>query len=503
MDPTEAHTAETNSILSGLVTRSLTQYVYDPEQDSMVLVPDIATDLGTPNADFTEWTFTIRDGVRFEDGTEVTAEDVAYGIKRSFDRRTFPVGPTYSNDYFLDGDTYKGPYKTGTEYAGVEVDGDTLTLKMERPFTDMPYWGAFPAMGPIPERGSDPRTYALHPLATGPYKFADYTPGKALTLVRNEQWDPNTDPGRHQYPERYEFTFDVPQERIDATILGDSEQGQTTLSDTNVLVDDYRKAQALDRLTLTPAPCTNMWNLDYRKITDIEVRQAIGYAFPYADATKINGDIVGGTAFAGTPLLPPGFPGRQDYDVLETEPGRTDPDKAKALLREAGFAPGEYELTFPFIADDPIGVELKDLYVKSLEAAGFKVTPFGVPTLSQFNKLKDDPDAPINVRPGGWCSDWPSGSSWFPPLLQSNGYVNQAYFAEPAVDAEIDRISGLPLGEQPAAWGDLDRSIMTDYYPAINTGYLGSAMLHGSRIGGMNGDNANGMPTWKDIHVIP
>ena len=74
---------ETNSILSGLVTRSLTQYVYDPEQDSMVLVPDIATDLGTPNADFTEWTFTIRDGVRFEDGTEVTAEDVAYGIKRS------------------------------------------------------------------------------------------------------------------------------------------------------------------------------------------------------------------------------------------------------------------------------------------------------------------------------------------------------------------------------------------------------------------------------------
>ena len=90
----------------------------------MVLVPDIATDLGTPNADFTEWTFTIRDGVRFEDGTPVTADDVAYGIKRSFDRADFPTGPTYSNDYFLDGDSYKGPYLSGTAYPGVVVDGD-------------------------------------------------------------------------------------------------------------------------------------------------------------------------------------------------------------------------------------------------------------------------------------------------------------------------------------------------------------------------------------------
>ncbi|MGI8627625.1 MAG: hypothetical protein ACR2J5_13830 [Geodermatophilaceae bacterium] len=68
MDPTEAYSSDTTSILSSLATRSLTQYVYDPEQDAMVLVPDIATDLGTPNADFTQWSFTIRDGVKFEDG---------------------------------------------------------------------------------------------------------------------------------------------------------------------------------------------------------------------------------------------------------------------------------------------------------------------------------------------------------------------------------------------------------------------------------------------------
>ena len=193
MDPTEAYYPIPSSVLSGLVTRSLTQY--DPEQGSMVLVPDIATDIGTSNEDFTEWAFTVRDGVRFEDGKTVTAEDVAYGIKRSFDRDTFVDGPTYSNDHFLDGDTYKGLYTGGSGYDGVVVDGDTVTIKMERPFPEMPYWGAFPTMGPILERGSDPARYALHPLATGPYKFAEYTRGKSLTLVRNDEWDADTDPG--------------------------------------------------------------------------------------------------------------------------------------------------------------------------------------------------------------------------------------------------------------------------------------------------------------------
>ena len=89
------------------MTRSLTQYVYDDGQ--MVLIPDLATDLGTPNDDYTEWTFTIRSGVKYENGTEVTPEDIAFGIDRSFDRTTFPEGATYSNDYFLNGDTYEGP----------------------------------------------------------------------------------------------------------------------------------------------------------------------------------------------------------------------------------------------------------------------------------------------------------------------------------------------------------------------------------------------------------
>src|SRR6185295_12729585 len=101
------------------------------------------------------------------------------------------------------GHSYEGPTYSGTDYDGVVVDGDTLTLKMARPFPDMPYWAAFPAIGPIPE-GTKPDGYGRHPMATGPYKFDEFTT-KSLTLVRNDQWDPATDPGRHQYPDRYVF----------------------------------------------------------------------------------------------------------------------------------------------------------------------------------------------------------------------------------------------------------------------------------------------------------
>ena len=58
--------------------------------------PDLAENLGTPNADSTQWTYTLRQGVKFEDGTPVTSKDVKYAVERSLDKTTFPNGPPTS-----------------------------------------------------------------------------------------------------------------------------------------------------------------------------------------------------------------------------------------------------------------------------------------------------------------------------------------------------------------------------------------------------------------------
>src|SRR3954469_22566301 len=124
IDPSEIYYTDTSSIMSGLVTRSLTQYRYDPKSKQMVLVPDLATDLGTHNDNYTKWSFTIRPGVKWENGKTVTAQDVAFGMTRCMDAASFPTGPCqyYSNVYFKGGSSYKGPYTSGKKtFSGISV----------------------------------------------------------------------------------------------------------------------------------------------------------------------------------------------------------------------------------------------------------------------------------------------------------------------------------------------------------------------------------------------
>ena len=78
--------------------RSLTQYAYDADSNDMQLIPDMATDLGRPSEDNKEWTFTLRDGLKYEDGTPVKAEDVAYAVKRSFAIAELPGRPDVPDD---------------------------------------------------------------------------------------------------------------------------------------------------------------------------------------------------------------------------------------------------------------------------------------------------------------------------------------------------------------------------------------------------------------------
>ena len=510
MDPSEAYYTNTSSILQGLVTRSLTQLVYDPESGQQVLVPDLATDLGTSNEDFTEWTFTIRDDVTYENGDPITPEDIRFGMLRSMDRAAFPEGPAFSNDYFEGGDTYEGPYTGGnTNFDAITVDGQDITIKMATPFPDMPYWGTFPAMGPIPEGPeSKPAKYAQRPLASGPYKFDEYNPERSLTLVRNEEWDPNTDPGRTQYPEKYTFDFQRDSAQIDEIILNDSGDGQSTLTYDDVQASNYPtfQSKASDRLVEGGAPCTYYMAPDYRKIKSKEIREALAWAYPYEDIATAAGEIVGVTRIVdATNLMPPGIPGREEYNPIpEHEPGTTDAKRAAQILKEAGES--GYELKFLFANDDPNAVAAKDVLVRALEDAGFKASPQAT-TVAELSTVRADPDAGINLRTAGWCSDWPSGGSWFPPVLQSTNLkaeglgANYAVFSEPEIDKRIKEVLASPIDEQPAMWNELDQYIAEEYLPVIPYAYTGVAMAHGSAIEGMQVDQNLGMPTWKDMWV--
>jgi len=511
IDPSEIYYTDTVGVFSGLIGRSLTQYKYDPSTKQMVLVPDLATDLGTHNDNYTKWTFTIRPGVKWENGKTVTAKDVAFGMTRCMDAASFPTGACqyYSNVYFKGGSDYKGMYTDpGSKYKGIKVSGDKVIIKMEKPFPDMPYWGTFPANGPVPSGSvSDPKTYKNHPLSTGPYMIKTFNPSKELVLVKNPYWDASTDPARTQYPDGYDFKLQTQSEKIDQILLADSGDGQTTMTYDDLLAPDFQKMQrdSPERLTLGGSPCTYYWAPDGRKITSKKVREALSWAYPYKNVILASGLIPNVNAIPASNLMPPGLPGRTAYNVTGRKGFETDPAKAKALLKSAN-ATG-YEIKFLFRTDDPISVKGKDAIVKGLTEAGFKATP--VPTTTaNYVVARDNVNEDINVRSAGWCSDWPSGSTWLPTLFgstdiaKSNSFgTNYTAFSNKSVDNQMDAIQRMPLDQQADAWNALDKQIATKYFPLFTTYYTGIAQAHGSKIQGDFDDTTIGMPTWKNIWV--
>ena len=510
LDPTGGWSVTGNSIQQALVNRSLTQYARDPETGLPVLVPDLATDLGTPNDDFTEWTFTIRDDATWENGDPVTAEEVAFGITRSLDSEQFPSGPgtEYSVHFFAGADKFAGPYTDkGKEYDGVTFDADanSVTIKMSTPFPDMDYWGAFMAMGPAPlGKASNPPDYGKRPLATGPYKVDSFKPNEELTLVKNDQWDPNSDPARHQYADGWVFKFNQDQAQVDEIILSGNTESQTALS-TSLGSDKYQDADAAlgDRLVQQGSQCTSFMSPDYTKITDINVRKAIAWAFPYESVWLASGELPGVTRIPANSIMPPGMAGKKDY-FADGEQFTYKPEKAQELLKEAGYEPGEFKLTMVYYEADPLAVASQKQLVKGLEEGGFSVK--GIPVQESPYNIWLDPDnktnKQLNLRAVNWCSDWPSGSTMLPPLIKGGAVYNTAFFDEPEINDAIDDIYTMPLDEQADAWGSLDEKVGTEYFPIIPTAFRNDLFTFGEKIGNPTGDGSIGAPNYKDLFVM-
>lgn len=515
LDPAEAYQRDTLSIDSNLITRSLTQYQYDAATRRMVLVPDLATDLGRHNDDYTKWQFDIRPRVRFQDGEPVTAKTVAWGIQRCMDATTFPTGPcqNYAAVNFSGGASYRGPYTAPHQvFRSVRARGHLLTIFLDKPFPDMPYLAALPAMGPVPlgER-SDPRKYRTHPLATGPYQIVSYQPGRRLVLTRNPTWDPRSDPARTQYPDGYDFEAGLSSHRIDRGLLADHGRAQTTLTYDDVSAADYPDwtRLAANRLTLGGDSCTTYLAPDNRTVTDPRVRRALSWAYPYQAVIHAEGEIPGVTIVPASTLIPPGVPGRVTHDVTAQRGFHSDPAKARALLRAAHSI--GHPIRFLYTRDDPVSVRVKSALTRALTASGF--TPSPEPTyigtslpLRRGASLGPKVDVHTITR----CGDWPTGGQWLPPVYGSTHPArtgtlgsNLEAFSQPSVDRRIAAIRRLPLEQQAQQWNRLDAATMRRWFPVVPIAYGGVAMAHGSRIRGMYDDSVRGMPTWGQIWVAP
>src|SRR4051812_14185640 len=202
--------------------RSLVMFRPAPGKASAELVPDLAEDLGKPSKDAKTWTYKIRKGVKFEDGTTVTAKDVKYAVERSFDKRVLANGPAYFDTLLAWPKGYQGPYKTpnmNTDSAISTPDDYTIVFHLTSPFAGFDYLAQLPQTAPVPQAKDTGAKYKEHVVSSGPYMWDTYQAGKKYTLKRNPQWDPATDPNRKALPDGYEVTLNMNPDDVDNQVI--------------------------------------------------------------------------------------------------------------------------------------------------------------------------------------------------------------------------------------------------------------------------------------------
>ncbi|MGA8113747.1 MAG: ABC transporter substrate-binding protein [Actinocatenispora sp.] len=503
-DPASAYVTDENEILK-LTSRTLT--VFTERDGRSVLVPDLATNLGEPSKDGLTWTFHLKPGLKYEDGSTIRAQDVAYAVKRSFAHDEYLNGPTYQDEYLKGGADYQGPYKSGDSLAGVSTpDNTTVVFHLVKPFPDLRYFASFPLFAPLPKAKDTKNNYGLHPFASGPYKFDSFSPATELKLVRNPHWDPRSDPARHQYPDGYDIKFNQDLVKVQTQIIASNGPDATALNyeapDASV-VPKLQTPQGKQRLVTGTEPCTSFMTLNTQKLP-LAVRRAVAAAWPYESYDKAAGKTPL-THQPATTILPPSTPGYVKADVLGNGgKGDGDPNKAKSLLRKAGKV--GFTLVWYYADNDPIDQKITAVMQDKLTAAGFRTKPIGVPAASVGSEAsKVDGPANINQTPGGWCLDWPSAATMFPAIFDgrsigkgySVGFLNDKH-----VNAENDRLAAEPDPAKAAAgWAKLDRYILSKDLPVIPTGYSRSAFIVGNRLGNVVDDAVVGVPDFSLMYV--
>jgi len=501
-DPTDTYYTDSNEI-EKLTFRTPTQYAVRNGQP--VLVPDL-TDLGTVSADKLTWTFKMTGQYKYEDGTDVKVDDLAYAIKRSFAHDLYDAGPTYQLQFFKDGDKYKGPYKDGLTYGGVETQGtDTLIIHLAKKFPDLPYYMTFPMFTPIPKAKDTKQDYKNHPLATGPYMFDQYSAGTSLTLKKNPNWDPNTDPVRHAYADTWTFKWGGELVSTQQKVLNSAGDDANSLQyqDVDASLIPQLTGDKAKQLIQGESPCLYVLNIDTRKIPDINVRKAIAKAYPWDAISKANGNN-DYTAEPASTFLPPGVPGYTKYTPFPdlTGTGAGDPDGAKKLLTDAGKV--GFELSWYYDNTKPVAQQVSNIRADALTKAGFKVKAIGVATADLRAKISDY-SAPVNLAQGprGWCSDWPTGSSWLPVLFQTHSIADGTswgFLQDSAIDKKIDDVTQLPTDQATGKWAALDQELMGQYI-ALPWYYTKMATVAGTNIGGGVGDATMGMPFFPEMYL--
>ncbi|WP_017241259.1 ABC transporter substrate-binding protein [Streptomyces sp. SS] len=504
LDPADTYYAYTWNFIR-LIGRPLVGYTTDAE-GAPSLVPDLAEALGQASEDSRTWTYRLREGVRFEDGTPVTSQDVKYAVLRA----AFPE-EVYDATVTRGGPAYFRQYLTGPE--GIETPDDrTLVFRLRRPFAAFDYLAALPTTIPVPRDHDTFPEYHRRPLSSGPYRIDTYTPGAELTLDRNPHWAAETDPVRTARPDRITVRLGVSGPEVDRILV----DGEADIDLAGVGV----QPETQERLLADPElrqhvdnPRTGfVWlyclNQNVGPLTSLHARRAVQYATDKAAMlAAYGGDPAGEIA---TTLLPASVVGYDPFDRYPVGPeGTGDLEAARRELALAGLPDG---FTTRIAAREDRRKEWNAALALSRGLARVGIQAEVVPFTSgdYFTKAAGVPayvrEHGIGIVMFGWAADFPDGYGFLQQIADSRaiketGNQNLGELASPQIDALLDTGAATRDDKERARiWAAVDRAAMDEAVMCPYM-YVKSVVFRGPRAANVTMSPAYGMYDYAVLSV--
>jgi peptide/nickel transport system substrate-binding protein len=489
-DPVLLQTNQGNQALQ-LVYTSLLTYKHAEGVAGNELIPGVAEALPTVSPDKTTYTFKVRPGLKYSDGSPVVASDFEHTIKRL----TYLGGPYSSFVSGIEGVAdYSAAKKPNGDISGITEDDKTgeITVKLTKPDSKFLFAIALVSSAPTPAAKSPFKASTTMP-GIGPYTIDIENPSRKFTLTQNPNFNiPGIPKGNFK-------TFTVTKSTVPKMTQDviDNKLDFMTEDPTGDLLPQVR-AKYASRFRQAPNPPNTYWfflNESVPPFDKLAVRQAVNYAIDSRALQRI----FGGRLEPGCNFLPPGYAGN-GYKKIDPCPygdpaGPPDIAKAKAMIQKAGVA-GQSVTVWGNNKDPrPAIVEyLRDVMTQ----IGFKAK---TKILDQQVYFATIGDKKTKAQAGftDWFSDFPHPGDFFEPNLSAKALASSPTFnfqfkSNPVLDKALDDLAGDDPHAVADKWAEVDRSVIENANATVY-GYELSTEFYSDR---MNVDKCSGTsPIYK------
>lgn len=458
----------------------------------------------TVSDDGLTWTFTMRDGLKWSDGSDLNAKDFEYAFKRLADTNlAAPYGETVIG--MIDGyqDAIGNPDDDGKPTTTPDIDklnvkasedGKTLTIKLAYPCSYFDKIVAFATMSPVQKAtvesngdawATKPETYVCN----GPYMISEWTPSERIVCKKNPYYNGGWDSDR------------IVTEQLTFLLLEDSSASYSAYTSGQALLIKDVPTEEIPSLTKAEDggdfyvdPILGTYylsvNLEREPFNDVNVRKALSLAIDreYVANTIMQGTYSPAYNFVGPSIDDSDGAGKFLENSIAANGGNTyiskdykaNLEEAKKALAEAGYPDGKGFPTITYSTNDSgYHKALAEYLQQAYKELGITMK-IDIVDWSSFTPQRRAGD--YDMARNGWVMDYNDASNMIELFYSTNGN-NDGNYSSKAFDAALDKSKVADKAEHFKALHEAEK-IMSEDYACIPVAYYNDFWLQSSKLKG-------------------